>query len=179
LRESLSVNRQPDRSAAKKESAMNARRFTEGILALLMFIAAALSSTGVAAQEPRSAKTAGSEGIAALPDLTTTAAGEPLLYLSTPDPVISSDILTVPAGGVTQWMTHPVPAYLYVLEGDLTVEFIDGKRQTYHTGQAFLQSRTHWHRGRNDGTTPVRFLAVFLGAKGVPTILHPPAAQRN
>jgi quercetin dioxygenase-like cupin family protein len=158
---------------------MNARRFTEGMLALPILIAAVLPSTGVAAQEPRSAKTAGSESIAALPDLTTTAAGEPLLYLSTPDPVISSDILTVPAGGVTQWMTHPVPAYLYVLEGDLTVEFRDGQRQTYHTGQAFLQSRTQWHRGRNDGTTPVRFLAVFIGAKGVPTILHPPAAQRN
>jgi quercetin dioxygenase-like cupin family protein len=74
-------------------------------------------------------------------------------------------------------MTHPVPAYLYVLQGDLTVEFTGGKRQTCHTGQAFLQSRTQWHRGRNDGTTPVRFLAVFLGAKGVPAILHPPTAE--
>jgi quercetin dioxygenase-like cupin family protein len=156
---------------------MNARRFTEGVLALPMLIAAALSATGAAAQAPTSAKTAGSESIAALPDLTTTTAGEPLLYLSTPDPVISSDILTVPPGGVTQWMTHPVPAYLYVLQGDLTVEFTDGKRQTYHTGQALLQSRAYWHRGRNDGTTPVRFLAVFLGAKGVPTILHPTTAQ--
>jgi quercetin dioxygenase-like cupin family protein len=144
---------------------------------LVRFIAGVLSTTGAAAQESKSVNMAGSESIAALPDLTTTAAGEPLLYLSTPDPVISSDILTVPAGTVTQWMTHPVPAYLYVLEGDLTVEFIDGKRQTYHAGQAFLQSRTHWHRGRNDGTAPVRFLAVFLGAKGVPTILHPPAPQ--
>jgi quercetin dioxygenase-like cupin family protein len=156
---------------------MNARRFTEGVLVLPMLIAAALSSTEAAAQEPTYARTAKSESIAALPDLTTTAAGEPLLYLSTPDPVISSDILTVPPGGVTQWMTHPAPAYLYVLQGDLTVEFTDGKRQTYNTGQAFLQSRSHWHRGRNDGTTPVRFLAVFLGAKGVPTILHPPTAQ--
>jgi quercetin dioxygenase-like cupin family protein len=156
---------------------MNARRFTKGVLVLPILIAAAVSLTGAAAQETPSAKTAGAGSIAALPELTTTVAGEPLLYLSTPDPVISSDILTVPPGGVTQWMTHPVPAYLYVLQGDLTVEFIDGKRQTYHTGQAFLQSRTHWHRGRNDGATPVRFLAVFLGSKGVPTILHPPTAE--
>jgi quercetin dioxygenase-like cupin family protein len=74
-------------------------------------------------------------------------------------------------------MTHPVRAYLYVLQGDLTVEFVDGKRQTFHAGQALLQSRAQWHRGRNDGQTPVRFLAVFLGAKGVPTILHPPVAD--
>jgi quercetin dioxygenase-like cupin family protein len=109
------------------------------------------------------------------PALTKTIAGEPLAYPSTPDPVVSSDVLTIEPGGVTQWMTHPVPAYLYVLEGPLTVELIDGTRQTFDTGQSFLQCHTTWHRGRNDGTTPVRFLAVFVGAKGVPEILHPPS----
>lgn len=104
-----------------------------------------------------------------------TIAGEPIEYPSTPNPVISSNILTVPPGGVSAWMIHPVQPYLYVLEGTLTVEFAaDGSRQTFKTGQAFLQTRTHWHRGRNDGTTPLRFLAVFVGAKGIPTILHPP-----
>jgi len=113
--------------------------------------------------------------IAPLPDLTTTAAGEPLLYPSTPDPVIKSYILTIPPGGVTRWMTHPVPAYLFVLQGDLTVQFFTGRQETFHAEQAFLQACTEWHRGRNDGQQPVRFLAVFLDAKGIPTILHPPA----
>ena len=116
----------------------------------------------------------GSETITSLPDLTTTSAGEPLHYLSTPDPVVSSDILTVPPGKVSRWMVHPVPAYLYVLQGDLTLEFVDGKRQTFHAGQSLLQSQTKWHRGRNDGQIPLRFLAVFLGSKGTPVILHPP-----
>jgi quercetin dioxygenase-like cupin family protein len=53
--------------------------------------------------------------------------------------VISSDILTVPPGGVTRWMTHPVPVYLYILQGDLTVQFADGrKEQTFHEGQVLL-----------------------------------------
>jgi quercetin dioxygenase-like cupin family protein len=119
----------------------------------------------------------GRVSIAPLPDLTTTIAGEPLLYLSTPSPVIKSDILTIPPGGVTRWMTHPAPAYLYVLQGTLTVEFVDGRRETFREGQAFLQSRAQWHRGLNDGQQPVRFLAVFLDAKGVPTILHPPTTK--
>jgi quercetin dioxygenase-like cupin family protein len=109
-----------------------------------------------------------------LPALTTTIAGEPLAYPNTPDPVISSYVVTIPPGTVTPWMTHPVPAYLYVLEGTLTVELIDGTRQTFDAGHSLLQSRTTWHRGRNEGTTPMRFLAVFVGAKGVPEILHPP-----
>jgi quercetin dioxygenase-like cupin family protein len=111
----------------------------------------------------------------ALPRLTTTIAGEPLAYPNTPDPVVSSAIETIPPGGVTPWMTHPVPAYLYVLEGTLIVEFEDGTRHTFDAGQSFLQCRTTWHRGRNEGTKPMRFLAVFVGAKGVPEILHPPS----
>jgi quercetin dioxygenase-like cupin family protein len=107
---------------------------------------------------------------------TKTAAGEPLSYPSTPNPVISSNVITMQPGTVTEWMTHPVQAYLYVLEGTLTVEFAaDGSRQEFKAGQAFLQERTHWHRGRNDGTSPVRFLGVFVGAKDVPEILHPPS----
>ena len=102
-------------------------------------------------------------------------AGEPLAYLSTPSPEISSYIMPIAPGAITQWMTHPVPAYLYVLEGTLTVEFAeDGSRKEFKAGQAFLQARTKWHRGRNDGKVPVRFLAVFCGAKDVLNVLHPP-----
>jgi quercetin dioxygenase-like cupin family protein len=107
-----------------------------------------------------------------------TIVGEPLEYPSSPNPVISSNIVTIAPGTVTPWMVHPVQPYLYVLEGTLTVEFAaDGSRQSFHAGQAFLQTRTHWHRGRNDGTTLVRFLSVFVGARDVPTILHPPVGK--
>ena len=159
---------------------MHTRRFNRPHLGAAALIAIALQ-VGIPAPAPAQPVTSepqiagGSETITPLPDLTSTAAGEPLLYLSTPDPVVSSDVLTIPPGGVSRWMTHPVPAYLYVLQGDLTVEFVDGHRQTFHAGEALLQSRAAWHRGRNDGHTPVKFLAVFLGARGVPTILHPPA----
>jgi len=107
-----------------------------------------------------------------------TIVGEPLEYPSSPNPVISSSILTIAPGTVTPWMVHPVQPYLYVLEGTLIVEFAaDGSRQTFRAGQAFLQTRSHWHRGRNDGTTLVRFLSVFIGAKDAPTILHLPSEK--
>lgn len=106
----------------------------------------------------------------------TTDAGEPITYPAGGSPEVTSAILTVPPGGKTEWMTHPVPGYVYVLEGTLTVEFEDGHRLTFHSGQGFLQARTKWHRGINQGTDPLRFLAVFFGAKGVPIILHPPKA---
>src|ERR1700677_4242443 len=146
-------------------------------LAASLHLSALLPLSAIAQSPPvgEPHDTGGAETITPLPDLNMTTAGEPLLYLSTPNPVISSDILTVPPGGVSRWMTHPVPAYVYVLQGDLTVEFIDGKRKTVHQGEVILQPRAVWHRGRNEGQRPLRFLAVFFGAKGVPGILPPPS----
>jgi quercetin dioxygenase-like cupin family protein len=109
---------------------------------------------------------------------TKTLAGEPLSYPSMLDPVISANVLTISPGTVTPWMVHPVQPFLYVLEGTLTVEFAaDGARHQFSAGQAFLQTRSHWHRGRNDGATPVRLLGVFVGAKDVPTMLHAPSGK--
>jgi quercetin dioxygenase-like cupin family protein len=104
-----------------------------------------------------------------------TIAGEPELYLSTPDPEVSSVVFTFPPGAVSQWMIHPAPVYVYVLEGTLIVGFEDGTLQSFHAGQGFLQCRSKWHRGRNDGSQTMRFLAVFFGAKGVPNVVHPAA----
>ena len=103
-----------------------------------------------------------------------TDAGEPIVYLNTPSPEISSAIMTIPAGTTTEWMVHPVQGYIYVLEGTLIVEFADGPRKEFKAGQGFPQARSKWHRGRNDGEGVVRFLAVFYGGKDVPTVLHPP-----
>jgi quercetin dioxygenase-like cupin family protein len=103
-----------------------------------------------------------------------TIAGEPELYLSTPEPEVSSAVFTFAPGAVSQWMVHPAPLCIYVLEGTLLVEFEDGSHQSFHAGQAFLQCRSKWHRGRNDSSQTMRFLAVFFGAKGVPNVVHPP-----
>ena len=105
---------------------------------------------------------------------TTDDAGDPITYISTPNPEVTSAIVALPPGGKTDWMTHPCPGYLYVLEGELTVEFEDGRHLVFKQGQAFMQARTKWHRGVNNGTVPMRFLAVFFGAKGMPQVLNPP-----
>lgn len=109
---------------------------------------------------------------------TKTIAGEPLSYPSSPNPIVSMNELAMAPGQVSEWMVHPVQSFLYVLEGVVTVEFAeDGSRQSFKAGEGFLQTRAHWHRGRNDGDTPARFVAVFMGAKGVPEMLHPPAGK--
>lgn len=116
----------------------------------------------------------GQETITMVSRDTATDAGEPITYLSTPNAEVTSVILSLPPGGKTKWMTHPVPGYVYILEGELTVEFENGSRLKFKAGQAFMQARTKWHRGVNEGSAPMRFLAVFYGEKGTPIVLNPP-----
>ena len=123
---------------------------------------------------PPPPKTANQATISMVSRDTETDAGEPIRYLSTPNPEVTSMILSLPPGGKTDWMTHPVPGYVYVLEGQLTVEFEDGSRVTFKAGKGFMQARTKWHRGLNEGKQTMRFLAVFYGEKGTPVILNPP-----
>jgi hypothetical protein len=109
-----------------------------------------------------------------LPDLTVTAArANPLSKHTRSCDLI--DILTIRrVGSVLQLMTHPVSAYLHVLRGDLTVEFLDDKRQDF---QALVQSRATMTPRAQRRADAGRFLAALPGgAKDVPTILHPPAA---
>jgi quercetin dioxygenase-like cupin family protein len=153
---------------------MRGKRLATRVAELAALTASGLVVVTALAQSSAAGSHSTEATITGLQPLTKTIAGEALAYPSTPEPVVSSDVVTIPPGGVTEWMTHPVPAYLYVLEGSLTVELEDGTRQRFDAGQSFLQCHTTWHRGRNEGSTPMRFLAVFIGAKGVPEILHPP-----
>lgn len=152
--------------------------FPRSLTRLATVAVAAVAAVGLASAQAAPttgpALAHGDEQITMLPDLSTTIAGEPLAYPSTPAPVITSAVLTVPPRSTTKWMTHAVPAYVYVLQGTLVVEFQDGSRHAYKAGEAFLQCHTMWHRGVNDGNEPVKFLAVFVGAKGEPVIMHPP-----
>jgi quercetin dioxygenase-like cupin family protein len=105
---------------------------------------------------------------------TQTDAGEPVLYLATPNAEVTGLIFEFEPGAVTEWMTHPAPGYVYILDGTLTVEFDDGHALEFGAGQGFIQARSAWHRGINRADVPLRFLAVFYGAAGVPNVLHPP-----
>jgi quercetin dioxygenase-like cupin family protein len=68
---------------------------------------------------------------------------------------------------------HPVPTYVHVLEGTLTVEFEDGSRQAFKAGSGFLEVVNTWHNGKNLGEVPLRFLVVFAGEEGNPNLIRP------
>jgi quercetin dioxygenase-like cupin family protein len=82
-------------------------------------------------------------------------------------------------GGHTGRERFLVPSYLYVLEGTLTTDTQGGPTGVYgiqyHAeGQSYSSPAGAWHNFMNNGTTPVKYLLLFVGTPGAPTIEKAP-----
>ena len=97
---------------------------------------------------------------------TATATGQKLQYPQTDKPEIESVLIEIAPGGESGRHMHPVPTYVYVLEGTLTVEMDQGTPREYAAGSGFLESMNTWHNGKNLGQAPVKVLVVFVSEEG-------------
>ena len=100
-------------------------------------------------------------------DTTQTIIGQPITYPAG-NAEVTASIITIPPGGETGWHLHAMPLFGYILEGALTVDYGDKGTHTYSTGEGLLEAINWPHNGMNRGTVPVRLLAVYAGANGVP-----------
>ncbi|HZS32657.1 MAG TPA: cupin domain-containing protein [Methylomirabilota bacterium] len=100
-----------------------------------------------------------------------TASGMKIAYPSTGQPEVVSVIGVLEPGGRTSRHQHPVPVFVYVLEGTLTVQAEGGQPREYAPGTAFLEDINHWHQAFNKGASPAKILVVFLGEQGKPTTI--------
>ena len=72
-------------------------------------------------------------------------------------------------GGRTPLHQHPIPVYVYVMEGALEVQTEGKPVRSYKAGEAFLESVGRWHQAFNKSDKPVKLLVVFWGEEGKPT----------
>ncbi len=109
----------------------------------------------------------------------TSVLGQPLEYpKGTPE--ITAALISLDPGKETNWHRHDVPLLGYILEGALTVDYGAAGSRTYEAGDAFVEAFHTDHDGRNDGSVPMRLLAVYIGAEGAPLSVMrdaPPAAN--
>ncbi|MCF8468822.1 MAG: cupin domain-containing protein [Sneathiella sp.] len=124
--------------------------------------------TGIArAGEPYSA-------IEKLLQTSTTVQGQPFEYPKSGTPEVTAVIVTMKPGEKTATHLHEAPMFAYMLEGELTVHYDGHGEKVYKAGDALMEAMEIWHMGVNTGATPVRVLAVFMGAKGTKdTVVHP------
>jgi quercetin dioxygenase-like cupin family protein len=96
----------------------------------------------------------------------TTIIDQPIAYPAG-TPKVTTAIVTIPPGGETGWHLHEVPLVVYVLEGEVTVDYGEKGVKVIKAGESILEAMNWAHNGMNKGDGPLRILAVYLGADGI------------
>jgi len=99
----------------------------------------------------------------------TTILDEPVVYPQETPAQVTAAIVTLPPGASTGWHTHGVPLMGYMIAGELTVEYRGHGKRVYRPGDTFMEAIAIPHDGHNYGDVPVRILAAYMGAEGLPT----------
>ena len=95
------------------------------------------------------------------------AVGEPIAYPAGAAE-ISSWIASFEPGGQTALHQHPVPIYVYVMEGDFELRVDGGEPMPMEVGQAFIEPQNRNMQIFNVGDGPGRLLVVAMGEAGQP-----------
>ncbi len=94
-----------------------------------------------------------------------TVLGEPIAY-PTARPKVTTGILALAPGEETGWHTHGATPAGIVLDGELTVDYGDKGKRTYHKGESVIETMATPHNGKNTGNDVMRLFVVFVGAEG-------------
>jgi len=77
--------------------------------------------------------------------------------------LITSKIITIPAGTETGPHIHEYPMFAYVLEGEITVDYGEHGTKTFEKGDSFVEAINYTHNGKNTGSEPTKILTVLIG----------------
>ena len=73
---------------------------------------------------------------------------------------------TVPVGAPVASHTHSFPVLLIVQQGEVTLDYEDGKSKVYRPGDAFIEDVGVVHSSKNTGDVPIKALVVAIGVEG-------------
>jgi quercetin dioxygenase-like cupin family protein len=83
--------------------------------------------------------------------------------------------VTLPPDAAAGWHTHPGPATVVVVRGELVDCSAVGCRTVFPAGSAIFEAPDTVHDGRNEGSEPVELLVTYVVPAGQPSAI--PAAQ--
>ncbi|WP_431025580.1 cupin domain-containing protein [Halomonas sp. H5] len=133
--------------------------------ALTLGLAIALPITAALAQDD--ALPAGFEAEPVL-RTTTTRDGDPIAWPQGTAEIVSV-IGTIEPGGRTPLHQHPVPVYVYILEGEVELRTEGGDPHVYGAGEAYIEALNRDHQLFNMTDSDAKVLVVFAGAEDQPT----------
>lgn len=104
---------------------------------------------------------------------TTSWDGKPIVYPKGQSEVTAL-IVEIAPEAETGWHEHPVPAFGYIMEGELELRLATGEVKILHPGDVVPESVGVLHNGRNIGEDPVKILVFYMGEVGSKlSVAHP------
>ena len=73
---------------------------------------------------------------------------------------------TVPVGAPVAPHTHSFPVLLIIQQGEVTLDYKDGKSRVYRPGDAFIEDVGLVHTATNTGDVPIKAIVVAIGVEG-------------
>ena len=73
---------------------------------------------------------------------------------------------TVRVGAPVAPHTHSFPVLLIIQQGEVTLDYKDGKSRVYRPGDAFIEDVGIVHSSKNTGDVPIKALVVAIGVEG-------------
>ncbi len=80
-------------------------------------------------------------------------------------PKVTAAIVTIPPGNDTGWHLHHVPLFVYILEGEVSVDYGSKGVKVYKKGDSLMEAMNWPHNATNKTDTPVKIMAVYIGSE--------------
>ncbi|MBU3583110.1 cupin domain-containing protein [Polynucleobacter sp. 15G-AUS-farblos] len=78
-------------------------------------------------------------------------------------PLIKAFNIEIPVGKQTSLHKHLVPLYIYIVSGDLEVDYGSKGKKIYKPGTSYVEAIDWCHIGKVSGKVPVKVIGVYLG----------------
>jgi len=78
-------------------------------------------------------------------------------------PLIKAFNIDIPVGKKTALHKHAIPLFVYVVSGELEVDYGSKGKKMFKPGTSFIEAIEWCHFGRAVGKKPVKIIGVYLG----------------
>lgn len=92
-------------------------------------------------------------------------------------PLIKAFNIEIPVGKQTNLHKHLVPLYVYIVSGDLEVDYGSKGKKIYKAGSSYVEAIDWCHIGKVSGKKPVKVIGVYLGEQ-TPDQIKPEACSK-
>lgn len=94
-------------------------------------------------------------------------------------PLIKAFNIDIPVGKKTSLHKHLIPLFVYVVSGDLEVDYGSKGKKTYKAGTSYVEAIDWCHLGKAAGKAPVKIIGVYLGEQTPDQIKPDTCAKPN